>query len=58
MLAWLKLLITLIKQDRINTDDLGQSLLLGQEALLSKWADALSARDHKLRTKNRVSYKG
>ena len=55
-LAWLKLFISLVGKNRIATQDLGESLLLAQEALVSAWADQLSALDLKLRQNSKVSY--
>lgn len=55
-LAWLKLFISLVSKNHIATQDLGESLLLAQEALVSAWADQLSALDLKLRQNSKVSY--
>lgn len=55
-LAWLKLFIKLTNTNRIATQELGESLLLGQEALVLAWADQLSALDLKLRQQSKVSY--
>lgn len=55
-LAWLNLFVKLSHSKKIATQDLGESLLLGQEVLVSIWADQLSALDLKLRQKNQISY--
>ncbi|MDO5667542.1 MAG: PD-(D/E)XK nuclease family protein [Alcaligenaceae bacterium] len=56
-LAWLGLFITLEQHNRIATQDLGESLLLAQETLLSAWADSFNALDLKLREANKISYR-
>ena len=55
-LAWLKLFIKLSASKRMPTQEIGESLLLAQEALVSTWADQLSAVDLALRQNNKVSY--
>ncbi|XVN73854.1 hypothetical protein AAEX37_00930 [Oligella sp. MSHR50489EDL] len=55
-LACLSLFIKLAKNNRLPTQELGESLLLAQEALLSAWADDLNALDLKLRRDNKISY--
>lgn len=56
-LAYLGLFITLEQNNRIATEDLGESLLLAQEALMSAWADPFNALDLRLREGNKISYK-
>lgn len=55
-LAWLSLFIKLEKNNQIATQDLGESLLFAQEALLSAWADPFNTLDLKLREGNKISY--
>ena len=55
-LAWLKLFIKLTNSQRISTQDLGESLLLGQEALVSTCSNQLNRLDLKLRDSRKVSY--
>jgi probable DNA repair protein len=55
-LAWLSLFIKLSQTNRISTQAFGEALLLGQEALVSNWADPLSAIDVRLREDSKISY--